>query len=459
MDWRKILLIIVVIQMCMLGSAFAENWSEEADVKTALTYVWLILTGALVFLMHAGFAMLESGFTRQKNTVNILMKNIMNIAITGLIFWAVGYAIMFDRSNFFLANADSSTYNLWFFQMVFAATAATIVSGAVAERMKFSAFLLYVVWMGAIIYPIYGHWIWGGGFLSSDTSPIVKLLGVAAHDFAGSGVVHAVGGYAALIGAMLVGPRIGKFINGEPRAIPGHNIPLAALGAFLLAFGWIGFNAGSTLNALDKNFNLVVVNTMLASFAGAATAMLITWIKHKKPDVAFTINGLLAGLVSITAPCGSVDPWAAVVIGAIGGAIMYFGYMFNENRLKIDDPVGAIPVHGYAGTWGVLSVGIFSNGIEKLYAANAPGLIYGGINLFVMQFISVVVNIAWTVAMAYAGFKIIDKIVGLRMSKEEEMKGLDVVEHGTTAYPEFIPERIPEIVPKKSKRGEVVEEG
>ncbi len=441
MDWKKILLIIAVVQMCMLGSAFAENWSEEADVKTALTYVWLVLAGALVFLMHAGFAMLESGFTRQKNTVNILMKNIANIAITGLIFWAVGYAIMFDRSNFFLANADSSTYNLWFFQMVFAATAATIVSGAVAERMKFSAFLLYVVWMGAIIYPIYGHWIWGGGFLSSDTSPIVKLLGVYAHDFAGSGVVHAVGGYAALIGAMLVGPRIGKFVKGEPKAIPGHSIPLAALGAFLLAFGWIGFNAGSTLNALDKNLNLVVVNTMLASFAGATTAILITWIKHKKPDVAFTINGLLAGLVSITAPCGSVDPWAAVVIGAIGGLIMYFGYMFNENRLKIDDPVGAIPVHGYAGTWGVLSVGIFSNGVEKLYAANAPGLLYGGINLFVMQVISVVVNIVWTTAMAYIGFKLIDKLVGLRVDKEAEIKGLDVMEHRTQAYPEFISER------------------
>ncbi len=441
MDWKKILLIIAVVQMCMLSTAFAESWSEEADVKTALTYVWLVLAGALVFLMHAGFAMLESGFTRQKNAVNILMKNIANIAITGLIFYAVGYAIMFDKSNFFLANADSTTYNLWFFQMVFAATAATIVSGAVAERMKFSAFLLYVVWMGAVIYPIYGHWVWGGGFLSSDTSPIVKLLGVKAHDFAGSGVVHAVGGYAALIGAMLVGPRIGKFVNGKPKAIPGHSIPLAALGAFLLAFGWIGFNGGSTLSALDANFNLVVTNTMLSSFAGALSAMFITWLRHGKPDVAFTINGLLAGLVSITAPCGSVDPWAAIVIGAIGGLIMYFGYIFNENRLKIDDPVGAIPVHGYSGTWGVISVGIFSNGVEKLYAANAPGLLYGGINLFAMQFIMAVVNIVWSITMAYVGFKLIDKLVGLRVDKEAEIKGLDIAEHRTQAYPEFISER------------------
>ncbi len=450
MKMRRYLLMGIVLVLFLATQVYAEEspWVTEATPEDAITYIWLLLAGGLVFLMQAGFAMLEAGFCRVKNTTNILMKNLMDFSVGILVFWAVGYAIMwgsesnlfFGYSDFFLRGFDASGYNNWFFQMVFAATAATIVSGAMAERTKFKAYLIYTAIVTGIIYPVYNHWVWSGNglfWVDGGTSFITEFFGVDGHDFAGSGVVHAVGGYVALAGALVLGPRIGKFVNGKPVPMPGHNMALATLGAFLLTFGWLGFNGGSTLSGLDVNYNLVVVNTFLAAGAGAVAAMFLSWYRGKKPDIAFTINGMIAGLVAITAPCGSVDPWAAVIIGAIGGVISYFGYLFNENVLKVDDPVGAIPVHGYAGTWGVISVGIFSNGIEKIYAANAPGLLYGGTSLFGVQVVMALVNFIWAFGAGLIMFKFIDAIVGLRVSPEEEQEGLDITEHGASAYPEW----------------------
>ncbi|MEE8401345.1 MAG: ammonium transporter [Candidatus Hydrothermarchaeaceae archaeon] len=443
----------IMLVLLMVAPVYAQEgaeespWLTEATPEEAITFIWLLLTGGFVFLMQAGFSMLEAGFSRAKNTVNILMKNLMDFSVGILAFWAVGFGIMwgaksnlfFGYSDFFLKGFDAAGYNGWFFQMVFAATAATIVSGAMAERTKFKAYLIYTVIVTAIIYPVYNHWVWSGNGIFWADAPtfITGLFGVDGHDFAGSGVVHGVGGYVALAGAIVLGPRIGKFVNGKPVAIPGHSMSMAMLGAFILAFGWLGFNGGSTLNGLDINYNLVIVNTFLAAGAGAVMAMSLTWLKGGKPDAAFSINGLIAGLVAITAPAGSVDPWAAVVIGAIGGAVVYFGYRFNENVLKVDDPIGAIACHGYSGTWGLISVGIFSNGVQKIYAANAPGLLYGGTALFGVQVAMALFNFVWAFGAGYIMFKAIDAVVGLRVSPEEEMQGLDMSEHGMSAYPEL----------------------
>ncbi|MBN2109751.1 MAG: ammonium transporter, partial [Methanosarcinaceae archaeon] len=334
-------------------------------------------------------------------------------------------------------------WNGWFFQMVFAATGATIVSGAMAERTKFTAYLVYCVLMVGLIYPVYGHWVWSGAGILT-TGAIVNAIGAEFHDFAGSGVVHSIGGYSALAGAMLVGARIGKFRDGKPLAIPGHSLPFAFLGTLLLCFGWIGFNGGSTLNGNDPYMNLVVVNTFLSAAAGAIMAMLVTWTRTGKPDPSLTANGMLAGLVAITASCGSVENWAAVVIGSIAGIVVYAGVMFNENIFKVDDPVGAIAVHGYAGSWGLLSVGVFAvgagNGIlaDAAYTAGGAGLIYGGVNQFVIQVAGMILSILWAFIISFIAFKIIDLVIGLRVSEEEEINGLDIREHGVLAYPEFI---------------------
>lgn len=448
---KSIYVIGIMLVLLMVAPVHAEEspWLTKATPEEALTYIWLLLTGGLVFLMQAGFAMLEAGFSRAKNTVNILMKNLMDFSVGILVFWAVGYGIMwgsksnlyFGYSDFFLRGFDAAGYNGWFFQMVFAATAATIVSGAMAERTKFKAYLFYTVIITAIIYPVYNHWVWSGNglfWVDGGTSFITKFFGVDGHDFAGSGVVHGVGGYVALAGALILGPRIGKFTkDGKARAIPGHNMSMAMLGAFLLAFGWLGFNGGSTLSGVDINYNIVIVNTFLAAGAGSVTAMFLSWGIGGKPDAAFSINGLIGGLVAITAPAGSIDPWAAIAIGALGGAVIYFGYKFNENVLKIDDPIGAVVCHGYAGSWGIISVGIFSNGIEKLYAANAPGLLYGGTALFGIQVVMALFNFAWAFGAGYIMFKAIDLVIGLRVSEEEEIQGLDIGEHGASAYPEW----------------------
>jgi Amt family ammonium transporter len=419
-----------------------ESLTESVDgLGTALTFVWLLLCGGLVFLMHAGFSLVEAGFTRAKNTANILMKNLMTICLGVLIYWLVGWAIMYGESvggifgfsQFCLSGADNSTWNAWFFQMVFAATGATIVSGAMAERTNFKAYLVFTGLLVAIIYPVYGHWVWSGAefaLLTGDGSWVVQMCGASFHDFAGSGVVHSIGGYAALAGVIILGPRIGKFKNGKPQVIPGHNITFGFLGVLLLWLGWLGFNGGSTLDGSDSFMNLAVVNTFLAAAAGAVAAMILTWMKTGKPDPSLTANGVLAGLVAITAPCGSVENWA----------------VFNEAVLKVDDPVGAIAVHGYCGTWGLLAVGIFSVGMGTgildgaVYAAGAPGLLYGGVNQFMVQVVGALAAIIWAFVAGLIVFKLIDVVIGLRVSEKEELEGLDITEHGIRAYPEYITE-------------------
>ena len=452
-----LVLIIALLSLALPAMAVTpeENAEQILAVQTALTFVWLLVAGALVFFMHAGFSLVEAGLTRTKNTANILMKNALTISLGILIYWAVGWGVMYGSSaaglfgtdQFFLTGADNGLWNSWFFQMVFAATAATIVSGAMAERTNFKAYLLFTVVMVAIIYPVYGHWVWSGAdsaLLSGGDSFLVKWLGAAFHDFAGSGVVHSIGGYAALAGVLVLGPRLGKFKNGIAQAIPGHNLTMAFLGTFILMLGWVGFNGGSTLDGNDPFMNLVVVNTFLAAAAGAVTAMLITWKRTGKPDPSLTANGILAGLVAITAPAGSVENWAAIVIGIIGGIIMVAGVFFNENRLKVDDPVGAIAVHGYCGSWGLISVGIFSvgmgNGIlaGSVYAAEGTGLLYGDVSQLLIQIAGVILTFIWAFGVSFVLFKILDALVGLRVSEKEEIQGLDISEHGVNAYPEYI---------------------
>ncbi len=454
MVWQALLL-MSILSMLLIAPASAETVEENTvaieNLQTALTAIWLILAGGIVFLMHAGFSLVEIGLTRTKNTANILMKNFMTVCLGIVVFWAVGWGIMYGADyagligidQFFLMGADNGIWNSWWFQMVFAATGATIVSGAMAERTDFKAYLIYTVLMVALIYPVYGHWVWSGvGILTSGA--LVDAVGVGFHDFAGSGVVHSIGGYSALAGVLLVGSRIGKFKNGKAIPIPGHSLPLAFLGTLILAFGWVGFNGGSTLNANDPFMSLVIVNTFLAAGAGAICVMLITWMKTGKPDPSLTANGLLAGLVAVTAPCGSIANWAAIVIGIIAGIIVYAGVMFNENVLKLDDPVGAIAVHGYCGTWGLLSVGIFSIGIgngilaDAAYAAGGAGLLYGGYQQFLIQIVGIILSIVWAFGISFVIFKLLDWTIGLRVSEEHEITGLDIVEHGISAYPEFM---------------------
>jgi Amt family ammonium transporter len=433
-------LLLSIIFMLFIAPASAatveENSASIDNLQTALTFLWLIIAGAIVFLMHAGFSLVEIGLTRTKNTANILMKNFMTICLGVVVYWAVGWGIMYGADyagligidQFFLMGADNALWNSWWFQMVFAATGATIVSGAMAERTDFKAYLIYTVLMVALIYPVYGHWVWSGvGILTSGF--LVDSIGAGFHDFAGSGVVHSIGGYSALAGVLIVGARIGKFRNGKPLAIPGHSLPLAFLGTLILAFGWVGFNGGSTLDGNDPYISLVIANTFLAGAAGGIAVMLITWLKTGKPDPSLTANGLLAGLVAITAPCGSVANWAAIVIGIIGGIIVYAGVMFNENVLKLDDPVGAIAVHGYCGSWGLLSVGIFSIGIgngilaDAAYAAEGAGLIYGGYHQFLIQAVGMILSIVWAFGISFVIFKVLDWTIGLRVSEEHEITG------------------------------------
>jgi Amt family ammonium transporter len=463
---RTCLLTIILVMLALLSLSpqiaaqeeSIESLTESVDsLGTALTFVWLLLCGGLVFLMHAGFSLVEAGFTRAKNTANILMKNLMTICLGVLIYWLVGWAIMYGESvggifgfsQFFLSGADNSVWNAWFFQMVFAATGATIVSGAMAERTNFKAYLVFTGLLVAIIYPVYGHWVWSGAdlaLLTGDGSWVVQICGASFHDFAGSGVVHSIGGYAALAGVIILGPRLGKFKNGKPQVIPGHNITFGFLGVLLLWLGWLGFNGGSTLDGSDAYMNLAVANTFLAAAAGAVAAMILTWAKTGKPDPSLTANGVLAGLVAITAPCGSVENWAAIVIGLIAGAIVYAGVMFNEAVLKVDDPVGAIAVHGYCGTWGLLAVGIFSVGMGNgildgaVYAAGAPGLLYGEVNQFIVQVVGALAAFIWAFVAGLIVFKLIDIVIGLRVSEKEELEGLDITEHGIRAYPEYITE-------------------
>ncbi len=413
--------------------------------QAPVDYVWVLVCGFLVFFMQAGFAMVETGFCRAKNATNLMAKNTIDFVMASLFFMAFGFAIMmgqdykglFGTTGWFLhgSNYDVGRYLMFFWQLVFAGTAATIVSGAVAERLKFPAYLIYSVFVSLIIYPIYGHWVWGGGWLS-------KLPFGAGHvDFAGSGVVHTVGGFVGLAGAILLGPRFGKYgKDGKPKAIPGHSITLSALGTFILWFGWFGFNPGSTFSAHQLRIAVIAVNTNLAAAAGAAIALLLVFAKTKKWDVGMMLNGCLAGLVAITAPCAWVEAWAAVVIGIVAGVLVVLSVYFWEG-IGVDDPVGAVSVHAINGVWGLISVGLFADGTYGLGNTAEPlvrGLFYGGgFGQLTAQVIGALVCVAWAFGLGFIMFKFMDICFGIRVSPEEELKGLDVQEHGTPAYPNF----------------------
>ena len=399
-------------------------------VQTHADYVWTLVAAVLVFFMQAGFALVETGFTRAKNAINIMMKNLMDFSIGSLAFWAVGFGLMFGisktgwigTSGFFLSDfkpgSDPWVLAFWMFQVVFCATAATIVSGAMAERTKFSGYLLYSVFISALVYPVFGSWAWGSLYHGNGW---LENLGFI--DFAGSTVVHSVGGWAALAGTIVLGPRLGKYLkNGGIKPILGHNIPIAALGVFILWLGWFGFNPGST-TAANKDIAMIFVNTNLAAATAAVFAMFTSWIKFGKPDAGMSLNGALAGLVAITAGCANVSPLSSIIIGAIAGIIVVFSVILFD-RIRVDDPVGAISVHGVNGAWGTLAAGIFNIG-------GTSAKIIG------VQLLGIGACFIWTFLVAYILFKIIDKTIGLRVSPEEEAKGLDHSEHGGNAYPDF----------------------
>lgn len=407
------------------------------EIIRGLDTVWVLIAAFLVFFMQAGFGMVEAGFIRAKNACNILTKNFLDFCMASLGFFAFGYAIMFGVGNGFMgftgwflsgaqSGADIPLYAFWLFQAAFCGAAATIVAGGMAERMKFPAYLIYSFLISAIVYPIVGHWVWGGGWLAG--------LGFA--DFAGSTVVHALGGCAALVGTMILGPRIGKYNkDGSANAIAGHSIPLASLGVFILWFGWFGFNPGSTLSVGNGDLIArVAINTNLAAALGGIFAMVTVWKMFGKPDLSMAMNGALAGLVAVTAPCAFIEPWAAMVIGAIGGILVVFAVVILD-KLHIDDPVGAFPVHGVNGIWGTLAIGIF--GQKALGLAN-DGLFYGGgLSQLTIQLIGVVSAIIFVVIAMGIIFKLIDMFVGLRVTREEELRGLDIGEHGLEAYADF----------------------
>ncbi len=415
----------------LTGVALAQE-AEIAEISIALDSVWVVMAAILVMFMQPGFALVEAGFTRAKNTGNIVMKNFMDFSVGAMVYWAVGFGLAYGGSTiggligygeFFFNNPERSVE--WFFQVVFAATAATIVSGAMAERTKFSAYLLYTPFITGLIYPVITHWVWSGqGWLGN--------LGYL--DFAGSGVVHLTGGVAALAGVLAIGPRIGKYdIDGKPLPIPGHSLTLGALGVFILWFGWYGFNAGSTLGAVGQDIASVAVTTTLSAAAGAIAAMIAAWTYpvYGKPDVGMTLNGALAGLVGITAGTANVTNGGAVVIGLVSGVLVVISIVLFE-RNGVDDPVGAISVHGVAGIWGVLAVGLFES-------SDGLGLFYGGgLEQLTIQAVGVVAIVGWTFVVSSAVFRGIKATWGLRVSAEEEIAGLDRMEHGTDAYPEFM---------------------
>ncbi|TDP26667.1 ammonium transporter [Halanaerobium congolense] len=424
----------MTLMLVILFSSLALAQEDQAAANAvAIDTIWTLIAAFLVFFMQAGFAMVEAGFTRAKNAGNIIMKNIMDFASGSLVFWAVGFAFMFGSGNSFIGTTgyflQDTFANLgleipiaafFIFQTVFAATAATIVSGAMAERTNFSGYLAYSVVITAFIYPVVGHWIWGGGWLAE--------MGII--DFAGSTVVHSVGGWAALAGAIVLGPRIGKYNeDGSANALPGHNLLMAALGVFILWFGWFGFNPGSTVAGTDLSIASIAVTTNLAAAAGAVMAMSVSWIKYGKADVSMTLNGALAGLVSITAGTANVGNLSAIIIGAIAGMIVIYSVEFFD-KLQIDDPVGAVSVHGVCGAFGTLAVGIF--------AAEGGLLFGGGISLLITQFIGVITVFFWAFGLGFVLFKTIDVVIGLRVSEADEIEGLDYSEHGAQSYPDFM---------------------
>ena len=403
---------------------------DTAAIEGDMGMLWMLLSGILVFFMQAGFTLVESGMTRSKNAVNIAMKNLLDICVGSLTYWFVGYSLMYgDSSNgwFFWSGILQGDGADLFFQTMFAATAATIVSGAIAGRTKYSTYAIFTVVMTAFVYPIAGGWEWNGGWL--NTAFDAEFI-----DFAGSSIVHGVGGFAALVAAFMVGPRIGKYVDGKVVPIPGHNQILTTLGVFILWLGWFGFNGGSQLawggdDAIGAS--AVVVITNLAAAAGALGALITTWIWFGKPNLAQTLNGALAGLVSITAGCGNMTEGGAVLAGLIGGVIVVFSIEFIEKKLKIDDAIGAASVHGVAGFWGTIVIGLWGVSGEE-----AIGLFNGGGSAqFVAQLVGALSYMLWAVVLSFVVFGILKATIGLRVTEEEEIAGLDVSEHGSIAYP------------------------
>jgi Amt family ammonium transporter len=406
------------------------------EIQTNINIIWTCIAAFLVFFMQAGFAMVETGFTRAKNACNILMKNLMDFSIGSLAFFLIGFGLMFGSSNglfgtnmFILSGTEPGSDWSWtflIFQTVFAATAATIVSGAMAERTRFIAYLIYSAVITLVIYPVFGSWAWGNLLISDNLSWLANL---GFHDFAGSTVVHSIGGWLALAGAITLGPRRGKYDSqGKPKAIVGHNIPLAALGVFILWFGWFGFNPGSTTFG-DGRAGYIAVTTNLAAASGALIALITSWIVIKKPDISMTLNGALAGLVAITAPCDGVSPLSAIIIGGVAGVLVVLSVLLLDYKFKIDDPVGAISVHGVNGLWGTISYGLF---------AIDGGLFNGGgFRQLGVQVLGAATAFVWAFGLGLILFWILKKTVGLRVTCEEELKGLDIGEHGNEAYNSF----------------------
>lgn len=431
----KRVLLICILLCVLVSTAFAQD--SSVSLQSMIDTLWVLLAAFLVFFMQAGFGMLEAGLIRAKNAGNILTKNMMDFCTASIGYFVLGYALMFGGSGalfgstgWFMIDAQNPThlplYGFWLFQAAFCGAAATIVAGGMAERMKFVAYLMYSFIISAIIYPIVGHWIWGGGWLAS----------LNFHDYAGSTVVHATGGIAALVGTILLKPRSGKFnSDGSPNFIAGHNMPLVALGVFILWFGWFGFNAGSALGMGNPaEVARIAINTNLAAAAGAIAAMFTAWTKFGKPDLALTLNGALAGLVGITAPCAVVSPGSAIYIGAIAGVLCIYGVIWLD-KLHIDDPVGAVPVHGMNGIWGTLAVGLFA---RTSLGAPGDGLFFGGGFLQLgIQALGVLSVVAFVAGSMWLVFKTIDSLVGLRVSEVEELRGLDIGEHGMESYSGF----------------------
>nr|WP_108973676.1 ammonium transporter [Leptospira ryugenii] len=433
-----------------LEKKLSELEAKQEKAGSEADWIWTCIAAFLVFFMQAGFAFVEAGFTRAKNAVNILMKNFSDLTVGAIAFWLVGFSLMFGPqiiSGFGIGlpgvadslllsegqTPDPGKYSFFIFQIVFAATAATIVSGAMAERTKFPAYLLFSVFITAFIYPLFGSLAWGGlfgdaGFLESlNLGAVGESSGVGFLDFAGSTVVHSIGAWGGLAGAIVVGPRLGKFQpDGRVFPILGHNMSMAALGVFILWFGWFGFNPGSTTSIKDGNFAIIAVVTHMAACAGAIGAMATTWILFRKPEIGLTLNGGLAGLVAITAPCDQVSILGSVVIGLIAGILVVFSVLFFD-KIKIDDPVGAVSVHGVCGAWGTLAVGLFNVNTGLFYG--------GGVHQLFAQLIGVALAFVWSFGISFLLFYLIKVTVGLRVSEEEELMGLDILEHGNEAYP------------------------
>ena len=450
--YRKILIPLFLLLFPLITTAQTSvpeevsNADKIAELSTGLNTVWMLLAAMLVFFMQPGFALVEAGFTRNKNTANILMKNLVDFMVCSILFWFIFFGLMFGVGNVFgtphlfdLDAMDNIIQNglpiegFLIFQTVFCATSATIVSGAMAERTKFSMYLAYTIAISVLIYPVSGHWTWGGGWLSNadPDSFMMSVFGYTFHDFAGSTVVHSVGGWIALVGAAILGPRLGKYgKDGKSKAIPGHNLTLACLGVFILWFGWFGFNPGSQLAAAgygdQTTISHVFLTTNLAACTGGFLALIVSWIKYGKPSLSLTLNGILAGLVGVTAGCDLVSPMGAALIGAICGTVMIFAVEFIEHRLKIDDPVGASSVHGVCGSLGTILTGLF---------AVEGGTFYGGgFGFLGAQIFGVIIVGGWAALMGYIIFKVLDKVHGLRVPARIEEEGLDIYEHGESAY-------------------------